>query len=382
VAQAHGDPLKVLIAGGGVAGLEALLALRAVAGDAVSVTLLAREPEFVYRPMTVREPFGFSRAQRYRLNEITTDLGARLMQDGLGGIDPEAHVAHTETGRELPYDALLLAMGARLIPRFEHCITIDDREIDEQLHGLVQDVEGGYVQRLAFIAPAPMPWPLPMYELALMTARRAYDMNIALSITIATPEETPLALFGTVASEGIGELLSEHGIDVITSAHCEVPEPGLVTIAPGDRILRADRIVALPQLLGHRIEGVPGTTDGFIPVDEHCQVRGLGDVWAAGDATDFPVKLGGIAAQQADVAAAEIAHLAGVPVAREPFVPEVHAILLGARQPVYLSAQVTGGHGMSSELSDTPTWSPTAKIAARYLAPYLEARDHLAGSAR
>ncbi|HTX30402.1 MAG TPA: FAD-dependent oxidoreductase [Solirubrobacteraceae bacterium] len=375
-AQKEGEPLKVLIAGGGVGGLEALLALRELAGDAVSVTVLAREPEFVYRPMTVREPFGFSRAQRYPLNEITADLGAELVHDSLERVDPAAQMARTDTGRELRYDALLLALGAGLTARFAHAITLDDRQIDEQLHGLIQDVEGGYVRRLAFIAPSPMPWPLPMYELALMTAGRAYDMNVELSVTIATPEEAPLNLFGTAASDGVAKLLKEHGIHLVTSAHCDVPEPGRVTIAPGDRSLEADRIVALPQLLGPSLEGIPAThAGGFIPVDEYCRVRGAKNIWAAGDATDFPVKLGGIAAQQADVAAAEIANLAGAAVTPEPFAPEVHAILLGARHPLYLSAHITGGHGTSSELSEAPTWSPTAKIAARYLAPYLETRD-------
>lgn len=57
--------------------------------------------------------------------------------------------------------------------------------------------------------------------------------------------------------------------------------------------------------------------------------------------------------------------------------PEVHAILLGAEKPLYLSAQITGGHGSGSELSETPTWSPPAKIVARCLGRYLEARDQI-----
>ena len=59
--------LRVLIAGGGVAGLEALLALRDLAGDRVELTLLSPETEFVYRPMAVAEPFGRGRADRHPL---------------------------------------------------------------------------------------------------------------------------------------------------------------------------------------------------------------------------------------------------------------------------------------------------------------------------
>jgi sulfide:quinone oxidoreductase len=154
-----------------------------------------------------------------------------------------------------------------------------------------------------------------------------------------------------------------------------------VTIHPGERQLHAQRIVALPQLLGPSTPGVPTGTDGFIPIDEHCKVRGLEHVYAAGDATDFPIKLGGIAAQQADVAARAIARLAGVPVEDHPFDPEIHAILIGGGEPLYLSARVTGGHGASSQVTRTAVWSPPSKIAAHYLAPYLEERDRIARSA-
>ena len=368
--------LRVLIAGGGVAALEAALALRDLAGDRVSTTLLAPEPEFVYRPLRVREPFGYSEARRYSLDEIARDLGAELIEDAFKWLDPGASAVHTEGGQTLEFDALLLAIGARLEPAFKHVVTIDDRQLDKQMHGLIRDVEDGYVHKLAFIAPPAMPWPLPIYELALMTATRAYDMGTELSITIATPEDAPLAVFGAPVSEAVEGLLSERGILTVTSAHCEVPSPGHVSIHPGARILQVDRIVALPQLAGPSTPGVPtDAIGGFIPVDEHCRVRSLEHVYAAGDATDFPVKFGGIAAQQADTAAEAIAALAGAPVQPSKFSPEIHGILIGGAKPLYMSAYITGGHGSSSEVSDSPTWSPPTKIAAKYFAPYLEARD-------
>jgi len=381
MSSSSSEPFRVLVVGGGVAALESALALRDLAGDRVATTMLAPNPEFVYRPMTVREPFGYSTAKRYSLEDIASDIGVELVRDAFKWLDPSTRTAHTENGRTLTYDALVLALGAQLYARFKHALTIDDRQLDEQLHGLIQDIEDDYVHRLVFIAPSPMPWPLPLYELALMTARRAYDMNIELSVTIATPEDAPLSLFGAAVSEGVEQLLEKHGILTITSAHSEVPEAGRVSIRPGERWLHADRIVALPQLFGPSTPGVPkGPPDGFIPVDEYCQVRGLERVYAAGDATDFPIKMGGIAAQQADTLAAGIAALAGVPVKQTPFSPEIHAILLGGEKPLYLSAHVTGGYGSSSELSELPTWSPGTKIAAKYLAPYLEARDRVAAT--
>jgi sulfide:quinone oxidoreductase len=375
------SPFTVLIAGGGVAALEALLALNDLAGDRVSTTLLAPDPSFVYRPARVLEPFGLSAARTYPLEEIARDLDVALVRDGFKWLDASRSVVHTEQGKQVRYDALLLAMGAQLRPAFEHVLTIDDSRLDEQLHGLIQDVEGGYIRSIAFVAPSVMPWPLPIYELALMTARRAYDMQVELSVTIATPEEAPLGVFGGSVTDAVARLLSENGVATITSAHCSVPAPGHVSIHPGDRTLQVDRVVALPQLFGPSTPGVPGgPRGGFIPVDPHCRVRALDTVFAAGDATDFAVKHGGIAAQQADCAAESIAALAGAAVDPKPFAPEIRAVLLGGDKPLYLSARLTGGHGSDSEISEEPSWSPPAKIAAKYLAPYLESIDgHGAG---
>jgi len=218
-------------------------------------------------------------------------------------------------------------------------------------------------------------------ETVLMTAARAQDMNIELPITIATPEDAPLAIFGQVASDAVRQLLEESNIRTITSAYCEVHEPGRVTINPGSRHLDAQRIVAMPELHGPAVRGVPGSSaGGFIPIDVHCKVPGIERVWAAGDATDFAIKHGGIAAQQADTAAQGIAALAGIANEPKPFRPVIHGILLTGSQPRFLSADVTGGHGSSSQITDQPTWSPATKIAAKHLAPYLDQRDRVAGS--
>jgi sulfide:quinone oxidoreductase len=371
----------VLIAGGGVAGLEAALALRELAGDRVDTTLLAPTREFVYLPMRVLEPFGYGSAPTYSLEEIARDVGAELITDTFKRLDGSRSVVHTNGGVELEYDALLLAIGAHLDPAFSDCLTIDVRHLGEQLHGLVEDVEGGRVRSIAFIASSPMPWPLSAYELALLTARRAHELGIELSITIATPEHAPLAIFGPLASAAVMKLLKLRGINAILSHHVDVTEPGIVSIQPGHGTLHVDRVVALPRLTGPSTPGVPDSIyAGFIPIDSHCRVPTLACVWAAGDATEFLIKHGGIAAHQADTAAAGIAALAGVSVEVTPFRREIDAVLLGGDSPLYLSARmtVTGEYGSDSEVADTPTPSHGAKIAAKYLAPYLESRDRAA----
>src|SRR6266566_4543406 len=125
------DPFNVLIAGAGVAGLEAALALRDHAGVAIRLTLLAPDPDFVYRPMAVQEPFAYGAAARYPLSSIAADLGAELLADAFAWVEPAARVAHTAGGGRLSYDALLLALGARPQRRYARAITVDDRHLDE-----------------------------------------------------------------------------------------------------------------------------------------------------------------------------------------------------------------------------------------------------------
>jgi sulfide:quinone oxidoreductase len=251
--------------------------------------------------------------------------------------------------------------------------------MDELLHGVVQDVEEGYVKRIAFVAPARLAWPLPLYELALMTAARAYDMGVEVKLMLVTAEPAPLAVFGPQASAAVEGLLAEAGVETITSTHAQVDAVGEVRLQPGNRTVGADRIVALPELFGPAVRGLPAGEHGFIPVDEHCRVRGVERVWAAGDAIDFAVKHGGIASQQADAAAEAIAALAGAPITPAPFEPEIRGILLTGRKPRYLTARLSGSMSFSSQVTDEPTWTPVSKISARYLAPYLESRATPAG---
>ena len=368
------EKLHVLIVGGGVAAVETVLALQDLTAERVSMTVLAPNAELVYRPMTVREPFAYSTAARYPLASIVADAGAELIADKLGWVEPEKRLVHTEQGTEIGYDALVLTPGAKLHPRFEHAVTIDDRQMDETLHGLIQDIEQGYLKSLAFVAPGRLAWPLPLYELALMTAGRAYDMSMSLEATIITPEEKPLAVFGQEVSDGLAGLLADKGIDFVTG-YAEIHEPGEITINPGDRRLRAGRVIALPELYGPSIRGLQASENGFVRVDQFGRVPHAGPVFAAGDAVDFPVKQGGVSCQQADVVAESIAKLAGVDIDPQAFNPQIHGVLLTDGKPRYIAAKITGGHGFASQFSDRPIDGVTKKIAGRYLTPYLERLD-------
>ena len=123
-----------------------------------------------------------------------------------------------------------------------------------------------------------------------------------------TPEDAPLAALGHRASETVSSLADEWRIAIRTRRYPISHDAGQLETQPGPT-LAADEAVALPRLRGPALDGLPSDAEGFLPTDEHARVRGVDDVNAVGDATTFPVKQGGIAAQQADVAAEAVAAL-------------------------------------------------------------------------
>src|SRR3954454_1787807 len=364
------DPMHVLVAGGGVVGLETCLALRDLAGERVRCTLLTPEREFVYRPMAVAEPFGRGLAQRVGLDRIAADAGADLARGALARVDDGAKTAYTTDGDALSYDALVVAVGAGSEPAFPGAITWTPESDVDVFGGLLRDIEEGYSKRVAFVIPVGVAWPLPGYELALMTAWQADSMGRdGREDPVYTPESAPLQLFGTAASQALREDLDAVGIKVETDAFVIPSDAGLV-IEPGGRPLAESRVVALPRAVGYAIPGLTNDVRGFVAVDAHGKVDGTESVWAAGDAIAFPIKQGGLASQQAVAVAQAIAARAGADVHPEPFRPVLRGMILTGRGEAWLRRTQESETG---EVERRALFWPPTKIAGRYLSPYLAA---------
>jgi len=114
-----------------------------------------------------------------------------------------------------------------------------------------------------------------------------------------------------------------------------------------------------------------------VPTDLEGRVVGTTDVYAAGDATQFRPKQGGLATQQADAVAAAIAADAGANVRPAPYQPVLRGLLLTGFVPRYLRADLREG---TSVVDTEALWWPPAKIVGRYLAPFLAAQLGLEAS--
>ena len=385
----HGRRHRVLVAGGGVAAMEGVLALRALGGDHVSLALLTPGAELLYRPVTVAEAFGRGQARSFKIDEILLDQGVARIRDSLALVDPPAQTVLTGSGERLDYDSLLVATGARQVATLPGALAFGGRDQVPALRALLDDLTTGAARSVAFTLAGAQDWPVPIYELALLTAAHLREHGSRAHVTLVTPEERPLMLFGPAAEQAIRPMLAAAGIVLRCSAKPARVRRGELLLAGGGGI-PADRVVTLPTPAGPYIPGLPADERGFVPVDAHGRVRGAPGVLAAGDITTFPLKQGGLAAQQADAAAAQIAHDAGAPVAAGRFAPVLRGLLITAGAPVYLRCEPQRlgrrssvaiddrrpGGGLhapagASVASDQALWWPPAKIAGRFLAPHL-----------
>lgn len=377
--------VEVLIAGGGFAAVEAALALRALAEDRVTLTMLAPESVFRYRPAATSEPFDLAPSRCYDLRAIASDVGAEYLQSRLEAVASRKHSVRTAAGARLHYDALIIATGARAVVGVAGASTLRDQRDIGLIRRLIREVESGAARRIVFALAAGTTWPLPLYELALLSARHASEVGLAIEATVVTPESAPLAMFGREASWLVRDLLAERGVQFVGGAIATaVRRDGSLELGDGE-LIAADRVVALPELRARRFSGLPAGRSGFVPVDGSGRVEALADVYAAGDATTFPIKQGGLAAQQGDAVAQTIAAELGVPVKaiRAPGVLE--ARLLGGEQPVFLRTEFDWtGRPTAAALvrGDDERAAKAAKVLGRYLVPYLETLEPLADDCR
>lgn len=356
-----------------MAGLEALLALHELAGRRVRVQLLAPEREFVYRPLAVAEPFGLAHPARIDLAELAEEHGAHHRRDSLAGVEPDRQILHTESGRMMRFDALLLAIGARPVEVVHGALTFRGPEDVAAFGRLLEELARGQVSSVAFAAHERVRWALPLYELALLSSAHLASLGVeGIEWKLVTHERMPLEIFGERASRTVAELLEDAGIEVVTGCAPHMLKGGRLVFEDGGS-LDVERVVASPELRVPYLNGVPRGAGGFIPTDDVGRVKGLERVFAAGDATSFPIKQGGLAAQQADAAATAIAALAGVSV--EPRAPDLllRAALLTGSAPQFMRVRLSEEEP-TSKASRSVLWWPPGKVAARHLAPYLAGR--------
>lgn len=359
---------QVRIIGGGVAGLEAALAIEALAPGLVDVTMITPDLQFIYRPLIVEEPFTGKPAPRFELAPLLADAHTVLLGGSLQSVDCSARTIELTNGAELSYDALLVCVGAHSKPAYADVHTFPDDSEELRADELIRDGIHSRRRQVSLVVPPGTSWPLPLYELALMLRVRSRQVAGAgkLKIRLLTPEQAPLMVFGKKASDAVSELLEVSEIDVEAGVHVvdsPVAEPHT---ARGNPLPTEGPVISLPCIVGSAIAGLPADPHGFIPIGAGCEVLGCEDVYAAGDGTTFPIKQGGLATQQADAAAERIVAGLGAKLDPAPFRPVLRGKLLTGAAPMHLLSD-RAAVGPKSIASAPSLWWPPAKISGRYL---------------
>ncbi|MBS1845885.1 MAG: NAD(P)/FAD-dependent oxidoreductase [Actinobacteria bacterium] len=366
---------RVVIVGGGVAALEATLVIGDLLGERANVEIHSTRQDFVYRPHSVGMPFGTA-VKTYDLPALAGRCGAEFHPDNIMSVDDSARLATTFHGTSIPYDHLLFAAGASRRWPISGATTFWGIGEAADIEEIIGRFKTGRIRRAAFTMPSVGDWSLPMYELALLTDAELSRAGVAdYELTVVTPEDRPLQLFGTHVGDAVASLLDRRGIEVIAGAHPTSFEGGRLQVAP-DASLEFDEVISLPRIEAQAAGGFIHDSGGFIRIDEHCRALHCERTYAAGDITSFPVKQGGIAAQQADVAAEAIAAELGVPIAPSPFDPILRGVLWTGHEPLYLQHRLAGEDDGGSVVSTDPPWDGGGdKIVARRLTSFLAEVD-------
>lgn len=369
----------ILIAGGGVAALEALLALNERLGSSRTITMLAPNDAFRYRPLAAYGGLVPGLRSAVDLAEVAAEYDAEHLRDHLGSVHPERSEAITRNGTCIRYQALIVAIGAIAINPFPGAVTLGLPRQETAFEALVERVRAGTVQRVVIVVPPHLSWTLPAYETAL-ALRHASGLP-TMRITVTTPEPAPMEEFGPEIADAIADRLRDRDIELYPRT---VPE----TIAedelwvPSLGLTPVDAVVVLARPAGPLVAGLPHDALGFIPVDAAGRVSGMTCIWAAGDATTQATKQGGFALQQVDAVSDDVAAtLTGEPPrgASTADVPLVmRAVLLDGDHVLYLRAEQDAGRWRGVASWD-PLWSPPGKVAGGRLTRYLARRESASG---
>jgi sulfide:quinone oxidoreductase len=342
---------EVLIVGGGIAGIEALMTLADLGESRLRLRLVAAHPSFVLRPQILGEPWGGG-PLHIDLARLCRAFGADFTAGTVTDVEAAEHRVRTADGATLDYDRLLLAPGARPALPYTGARVLG-------FGALPPGLATADVGAVAIVIPPGTSWTLPAYELALLTAAHA-----GRDVRVVTAEAAPLEAFGPGPHSAVRSLLERGGVALETGHSLELGAD------LGDL---ADTVIALPLLEGPAIGGIGLDRHGFVKVTQDMAVADAQHVHAAGDATDGPIKQGGLAGQQADTAATEVVRSCGgenPPVAYEPVLRG--KLIAADGEELYLRRALDGTD--PGRASADPLWKPSGVVCAWRLARWLAYR--------
>ncbi|HSK15392.1 MAG TPA: FAD-dependent oxidoreductase [Gaiellaceae bacterium] len=310
---------RIVVLGGGFAGLESTFLLRSRLGDRADLTLVSDSPNFLFKPNTIYIPFGADPSSLLiPLERPARKRDIRLVRGSVEGLDVDARRVRAG-GQDLPYDFLVIATGSAMSPGeipglAEHAETIWTSEqmqsLGSRLQELLARAKRGEESTVLFAVPPGNKCAGPLYEIVLMTETwlRRQGARDAVRLRWTTFEDTYIQAFGPKLDEVVSAEFAARGIDGARSVRLESVEAAEARFADG-AVEAFDLLVAFPPYTAAvRYDGLQADERGFLRTEPGSRrVAGQVRIYAPGDAGDFPVKQAFLAFLQADAAAEAIA---------------------------------------------------------------------------
>jgi sulfide:quinone oxidoreductase len=292
---------KIVILGGGTAGTLAANRLRHELGDAAAITVVDRDNSHVYQPGLLLVPFGLARPDkivRSRAQQLAPGIGYH--QSAIGHVDVQRREVHLEAGAVLPYDVLVVATGAALLPGETEGLTeamaqgkafsFYEPAGAAALSDALARFEGGRI--VVNVVDTPIKCPVAPLEFSFLADWYFHRRGIRdrVELTYVTPLDG--AFTKAIASRELSGLLDRKGVRLVTEFNTgEVDAVGGRLISFDGREVGFDLAVVVPAHGGQAYVGrSPGLGDalGFVPCDERTlQSKASPDIFVIGDAADI-----------------------------------------------------------------------------------------------
>jgi sulfide:quinone oxidoreductase len=311
-------PARIVVLGGGVGGTLAANLLSKELGRHAKVTVVDPTGMHVYQPGFLYVALGQANSRWLARREralLRRDVA--LEQEAAELVDPDKHLVQLEDGSALPYDYLVIASGARLVPEqvpglVEGAKEFYSLEGAERLRKALWEFRGGRL--LIGVAGIPYKCPPAPVEFSFMVEEflRKRGIRDKSEVTLLSPLNRAFTIES--ASKVVQPIMEQRGIGLTTFFNVEAVDPSahVVTSLEGEKA-EYDLLVLVPPHRGQRFVEASGLCEagGWVPVDRTTlQHEEHEAVFALGDATNLPIsKSGSTAHFEAPVVASRIASL-------------------------------------------------------------------------
>jgi sulfide:quinone oxidoreductase len=310
---------RVLVLGGGFAGLESAFLLRSQIGDRADLTIVSESDDFLFKPNTIYIPFGGDlESLLIPLRAATAKREIAFVPARVRSIDSDRRQVHV-AGRQLGYDYLVIATGATMRPGeipglADHAETIwtpaEMLSLRAKLETLERRLRGGAYQTVLFAVPPDNKCAGPLYEMVFMleTWLRRRGLRDHAELVWTTYEDSFIQAFGPKLHDVVVEEFAERGIEGHLGERLTSVGPAAARYEDGTERFFDLMVSFPPYVAAFRSDDFPTDDRGFLKTDPDTRrVVGRERVFAPGDAGDFPVKQAFLAFLQADATAEAIA---------------------------------------------------------------------------